>query len=507
MSERYTKVFSLENNLYSEGLPVIVSAGVLLKDNINGSILGQLKYKNVTNKKIKSISIELELFDNVGRALNKTVPYQYLDLSVDINQSFGSNSAIPIDDNAARSFKIKIKEIAFFDNTVWENDGKELMPLPKGELLSKYYNDDVLLGEYKTLCGGNSTYVPKEFENLWLCTCGEINPKGVRCSVCHQNFGYVQDSLENAKKEKIKHEEEAKRREEERKRVAEERAKELAIAKKKTAKIAKIVVPILVAVVAFLIILFKVIIPNINYNNAIKLKDEGKYEEAISAFEAMNGYKDSNEQINVCKKLKKNEIEGKQFEGLKNINTGDTVKFGFYEQDNNQDNGQEEIEWLVLDKQGNKAMLISKYGLDYKKYNEKKADVTWETCTLRKWLNNEFINEAFTDEQKNKILTTYVKAEKNPEYDTNPGNDTEDKIFLLSVPEVEWYFKSNDARQCKLTSYADSNGAHNSWWLRSPGNSQNCAALISYDGSVFYCGTPVDISLDCVRPALWVNLE
>ena len=117
------------------------------------------------------------------------------------------------------------------------------------------------------------------------------------------------------------------------------------------------------------------------------------------------------------------------------------------------------------------------------------------------------------------ISTTKVTAEKNPEYDTSPGNDTNDKVFLLSITEVNKYFNfSNDvARKCAPTDYAIANGAFTVdkyktggratgwWWLRSPGDNRYCAADVDYAGSVDYGGDDARCSGHVVRPALWVE--
>nr|MCR5341287.1 DUF6273 domain-containing protein [Saccharofermentans sp.] len=110
---------------------------------------------------------------------------------------------------------------------------------------------------------------------------------------------------------------------------------------------------------------------------------------------------------------------------------GDIVTFGKYEQDNNKSNGKEDIEWIVLAREGNKVLVLSRYALACKPYNNKKADVTWETCSLRKWLNEDFFESAFDEEDKSCIVKTNVTADKNPEYETSQGNPTTDNVFLL----------------------------------------------------------------------------
>ena len=109
------------------------------------------------------------------------------------------------------------------------------------------------------------------------------------------------------------------------------------------------------------------------------------------------------------------------------------------------------------------------------------------------------------------IPTVTVSADKNPDYSTNPGNATQDQVFLLSITEVNKYFSSDSARQCKPTDYAVANGAWDRgncwWWLRSPGLYQNYAADVYYDGVVVEHGFYVDHDDRAVRPALWIDLN
>ena len=307
--------------------------------------------------------------------------------------------------------------------------------------------------------------------------------------------------------EEIKAKEEAARLERERK--AEIERKEAERIAKRNRKIAIITTPIVCAVIAFIIVLNTVIIPNGKYNNAIALMDAGKYGEALLVFEALEGYKDSANKIEECNiNIYGEEVWNK----VKSVNVGDTYRFGSYEQDNNKSNGQEDIEWLVLAKEGTKILVISKEALDCKPYNTSFTDVTWETCTLRKWLNNDFINAAFSADERTMIPTVTVSADKNPDYSTNPGNATQDQVFLLSITEVNKYFSSDSARQCKPTDYAVANGAWGSgncwwWWLRSPGRNQIHAASVRPDGVVFENGIYVLDDGNAVRPALWIDLN
>ena len=276
-------------------------------------------------------------------------------------------------------------------------------------------------------------------------------------------------------------------------------------AAKKRKRTFAIVTPILVACIAFVIVLTTVIIPNQKYNAAVELYNAGKYEDAIAAFTALDGYKDSAAQIN--------EIKPKYYKLLlSNASVGSTVFFGSYEQDNDTANGKEDIEWIVLAKEGNKVLVISKYALDCQRYNSTWTDVTWETCSLRKWLNGTFLNAAFSSVEQNSIISSTVSADNNPSYSTSPGNSTTDKVFLLSFTEANKYFSSDSARQCQGTAYCYAQGAYKGsngncwWWLRSPGNYPLYAAYVYYVGSVLSNGRDVLDDDGAVRPALWINL-
>lgn len=304
--------------------------------------------------------------------------------------------------------------------------------------------------------------------------------------------------------EEIKAKAEADRLEKERQaEIARKEAERIA---KRNKKIAIITTPIVCAVIAFIILLNTVIIPNGKYNDAIALMDAGNVVEAYETLVALDGYKDSAEKANSI-------YDQYKVEKLKIAKAGDYVFFGAYEQDNNTSNGKEDVEWLVLEVKDGKALVISKYALDCKPYNTNYTDVTWETCTLRKWLNNDFINAAFSAEEKAIIPTVTVSSDKNPEYSTNPGNATQDQVFLLSITEANKYFSSDSARQCEPTDFAVANGAWESdsgncwWWLRSPGDSQDIAALVFSVGDVVELGLVVNYVNNAVRPALWIDLN
>lgn len=208
--------------------------------------------------------------------------------------------------------------------------------------------------------------------------------------------------------------------------------------------------------------------------------------------------------------LKKSIPKPKKIPGKTDLKKGATIKFGSYPQ--SADGAVQPIEWLVLEVKEGKALLLSKYGLDAKPFNIEYGRITWEECSLRKWLNEDFYNKAFTAEQQMQIAETKVKAEKNPEYSTNQGNDTVDRVFLLNIQEAYKYFQASGARKTHPTEYAIKQGANRYngqcfWWLRSSGSDSNSAAFVDTYGGVAESGGSVRSGVVAVRPALWLNLK
>lgn len=199
---------------------------------------------------------------------------------------------------------------------------------------------------------------------------------------------------------------------------------------------------------------------------------------------------------------------------------GRTVVFGHFEQDGSADNGAEPIEWQVLDTADGKALLVSRYGLDTGAYHKEWAEVTWEACSLRAWLNGDFLSSAFTAQEQGFILLTSVDnsaAQGNSRWQADGGSDTQDSVFLLSCAEIEKYFPEKVSRICLPTAVALKHGAYTGssvtadgrpigwWWLRSPGVDQKRAAYLHPTGQLD--ATYVGQTAGCIRPAMWVSLD
>ena len=291
------------------------------------------------------------------------------------------------------------------------------------------------------------------------------------------------------------------------------------------------------------------------YQQAVALREAGQYDDAIAAFAELGDYSDAAQQLSEMKYQQANNLNAAArydeayaiyvtLTGYKDVDkllaeddnmiaaardakfaVGNYVSFGMYPQ-TKAGNDATPIEWLVLARDGNKALLISRYGLDAQPYNKDNTSVTWETCTLRTWLNGMFYNKAFSSAEQAAILTTNVDNSKSQCYsgwNTSGGNNTQDKVFLLSYAEASKYFgvtynSSNTKSRVAPTAYAIAQGAGKNssyktadgidagwWWLRSPGAYQSSAAGVRTGGSLFF--NDVNYDSGSVRPALWVNIE
>ena len=226
------------------------------------------------------------------------------------------------------------------------------------------------------------------------------------------------------------------------------------------------------------------------------------------------------------------------------LRDGNHVTFGHYEQDGDMSNGKEPIEWEVLSEEDGKLLLISLHILDSMPYDATGSDnATWETCSLRRWLNNDFMNAAFTRSESDCIMTTTLSNQNNPIGGLG-GNDTDDKVFILSVDELLKYYDPEDLYEYdngiyspwfvrEVTPYAISSGIFHTvltdedylgyntfqfytmdclgmdtgtWWLRSPGNFNYTACLVYAFGTTGWNSyTNTDESGRGIRPVIWLD--
>lgn len=304
MSERYSKLFSLPENLYAEGAPVIVSAGNLLKDNQTGKVLAQLKIKNIAAKPLKAATVLIHPQDAAGKPMADDTQQKYLDLTAKTGEEFGQKTAVFLPDVSARGFSVEVTQAVFADNSTWEGTAAPWESLPPAESLNSKLGDAELLKQYQIRFGGKCEAVPQVNKDLWRCACGTWN-KGEKCYACENDkkalLSLDLDALKAERDARLSKE----KAEGEAKEVADKMAAEAAAEKAK--KMLAVVLPLIAVCAAALLIITRVVIPNSNYNKAKTLFDAGQYEEAISVFEALNGYKDSEDQLTAARNAKADE--------------------------------------------------------------------------------------------------------------------------------------------------------------------------------------------------------
>lgn len=295
----------------------------------------------------------------------------------------------------------------------------------------------------------------------------------------------------------------------ERERLEELHRQEKTAQKKRTIKTLIVAGSVLVAVVLVFVILTNVIIPTANYNNALKLKNEGNIVESYEKFISLDGFKDSDHQADsICKEYWNQK--------LPQVKVGDYITFGKYEQDNKTSNGKENIEWLVLESKGDKVFIISRHAIDYQKFSDDKYNNVWASSTLRNWLNNDFINSAFSAEEKTLIPMVTVSADRNPNpnYSSDPGPATQDQVYLLSVNEANKYLNliSGDCyatdyvvEKVENESYFIEDNLVDDWWLRTPAATGEVEVYDSLYKTKALGEAPT--FCNAVRPAMWIDLN
>lgn len=192
---------------------------------------------------------------------------------------------------------------------------------------------------------------------------------------------------------------------------------------------------------------------------------------------------------------------------------GSIITFGHYLQHNGQFSAPTPISWIVLETDGKTATLISMYGLETKPYHDIRENVAWDTCTLRTWLNDNFLNDAFTAEEQAQLQSVTLMVPSVPDFGVEHSRETIDKVYLLDTDEAERFFTSDEERKClpteKALSYNSwfwsqvderSNECH--WWLRSFGDSPDCASAVLDTGDILYEGWHVDSEDVAVRPVI-----
>ena len=255
-----------------------------------------------------------------------------------------------------------------------------------------------------------------------------------------------------------------------------------------------------------LAVVFLLIVPNVQYSRAMGYVKNGDYASAVQIFKSLGDFKDSKEYTELY--------------SLLSVEAGDMVVFGQYEQDGNAENGPEPVEWIALETDGSRVLLLSRYLLEKSAFSTEFGPSTWDISGARQWCNGTFYSTAFNDAEKDAIVLTHLEAPKNSHYPEMPaGEPTDDYVFLLSLEEAEKYFPNDEDKYTRATQYVKDQGAYvNSengcswWWLRTVGCDRSLATAVHagyqivFNVADFY-GCNVNNHEGCLRPAIWVDTD
>lgn len=176
----------------------------------------------------------------------------------------------------------------------------------------------------------------------------------------------------------------------------------------------------------------------------------------------------------------------------------DTVKLGRWLDDKNN----VELIWYVIAKENGMKLLLSKDVVTKEKYNKKKVDeVHWKDSNARIYLNDEFYNLVFNDEEKKKIQSVNLKTSDNST-SLKSEEYTLDKVFLLSYDEVMKYIGMDNINLLEAKPFDKTRVS--SWALRTPGSKENRISIVSSSGKIDLKGNPSN-NQQGIRPAMWIK--
>ena len=290
MAERYTRLFSLPQDLYAPGAPLVIAAGALLKDSQTGSVLAQLKLRSLSDITINAVKLQVIGYD-MAKAEICREEHQYLDLNVRRDESFGAKEAIPLPVRAVRSFSVHVLAVFFSDGSRYNGTDAPWLSLPEQQDLNVRLFDAELIKQYRLETSERSRYVPQTVGDLWMCTCGELNRRGEPCFRCSLTLEDAQrlldvDFLRKKKTERL---------EAEALRQAEEEQKKSSRGYK-LRRLALILIPVLLIAGAAAGTYLHAQKRAAAYDRAAALFASGEYAEAAAAFDELGKYQDAAEQ-------------------------------------------------------------------------------------------------------------------------------------------------------------------------------------------------------------------
>lgn len=186
------------------------------------------------------------------------------------------------------------------------------------------------------------------------------------------------------------------------------------------------------------------------------------------------------------------------------------VRFGTFQQSSSK---KDSLSWVVLKVEGNKALLLSLNLISAQPWDESGKNLRWDKSSIRQWLNEEFLNTAFSNEERKQIIPTVLDNSDQHGYGTPSGENTTDNVFLLSVNEFDSLVNNTQYKTASPTPLAKSEGAYtneqgnSAWWLRSPGMTTESPSYLSSAGDLGTRAHKANEKVIGIRPAIWIKIS
>ncbi|MDR0854118.1 MAG: hypothetical protein LBN34_07100 [Clostridiales Family XIII bacterium] len=198
--ERYQRVGEITAPIYSQDCSVLIMATSILLDTQTGNAMAQIKYKSLSENVVKAIFVDVQCFDVSGNELDGIVDFQYLDLNIGSHNEFGSKTPIKLPDSRTRRIIVKIRKIMYQVGGLKElPENAEWKTVPKQENLIDSLGSPELVEQYIRETSISSKFTPLETDNIWLCSCGEVNSTDE--AKCHQCSINKKSDFDNFNKE------------------------------------------------------------------------------------------------------------------------------------------------------------------------------------------------------------------------------------------------------------------------------------------------------------------
>ncbi len=401
------ETYHQKNNFIDLDFPVFLSESTIVYNKSTGENQLINVFGNI-GKTVNAILIEISLYDLFDRLID-TIEYTYEGINFWSKSYFGDKVSIPISPDT-RKVEVNIVKVICANGTVIESKKENTVVLSEQNEI-KDYPEEFLSGIEKDN-NIKCRYYPKEYENAWQCSCGIANSREREmCRSCGAKRETVETICEDKyldekyveyKKQKEIEEEERKQREIEEERERKKEEEQIKSEKKRTTTIIVCIVAVVIICAGVLLGIYFGTQNSRQYNKAEEYIKQEQYNEAYEILSGLaeSGYKDSQDKLEEIEPYTTTDFS------LKDLKDADTMFFGTYEQDNDRSDGKEPIEWIIANEdEDGQCTLVSKYCLDV--YTASNSE------QVKKWLKEDFMNEAFSYEEKDSIISiTLMRAHK-----------------------------------------------------------------------------------------------